>query len=65
MFHEAGVAVVAATLFVGISGSAVPTVAADPAGMVLARATDAAQERTRQDCIRNGGCRAVFASRHA
>ncbi len=55
MFRMGGAAVVAATLFVAVSGSAMIAAAADPAGTVLAQAKDPAQERTRQDCIRNGG----------
>jgi hypothetical protein len=54
MFRMGGTAVVAATFFVAVSGSAM-LAAADPAGMVLAQAADSSQERTRQDCIRNGG----------
>jgi len=55
MFRMGGAAVVAATLFVAVSASAMLAAAADPAGTVLAQAKDPAQERTRQDCIRNGG----------
>jgi hypothetical protein len=55
MFRMGGTAVVAATFFVAVSGSAMLAAAADPAGMVLAQAADSSQERTRQDCIRNGG----------
>src|SRR2546422_347950 len=55
MFHIGGAAVVAATFLLAVSGSAMPAAAADPAGTVLAQAAGSAQERTRQDCIRNGG----------
>ena len=55
MFHIGGAAVVAAMFLLAVSGSAMPAAAADPAGTVLAQAADNAQERTRQDCIRNGG----------
>jgi len=54
MFRMGGRAVVAATFFAAVSGSAM-LAAADPAGMVLAQTADSSQERTRQDCIRNGG----------
>jgi hypothetical protein len=54
MLRMGGTAVVAATFFVAVSGSAM-LAAADPAGMVLAQTADSSQERTRQDCIRNGG----------
>jgi hypothetical protein len=55
MFRMGGTVVAAATFFVAVSGSAMLATAADPAGMVLAQAADSSQERTRQDCIRNGG----------
>jgi hypothetical protein len=56
MFHIGGAAVVAATFFMAVSGSAMLAAAADPADTVVAQATESpAQERTRQDCIRNGG----------
>ncbi len=45
----------AATFLVAVSGSAM-LAAADPAGLVVAQASEsAAQKRTREDCIRNGG----------
>jgi hypothetical protein len=50
MLHMGGAAVVAATFFVAVSGSAM-LAAADPAGTVVAQAPDSAT----QDCIRNGG----------
>jgi hypothetical protein len=54
MFRMGGAAMVAATFFVAVSGSAM-LAAADRAGTLLAQAKDPAQERTRQDCIRNRG----------
>ena len=55
MLRMGGPAVVAATFFVAMSGSAM-LAAANPAGMAMAQASEsAAQKRTREDCIRDGG----------
>ena len=55
MFRMGGTAMVAAAFFVVMSGSAMLAAAADRAGTLLAQAKDPAQQRTRQDCIRNHG----------
>ena len=55
MFRMGGTAMVAAAFFVVMSGSAMLAAASDRAGTLLAQAKDPAQQRTRQDCIRNHG----------
>jgi hypothetical protein len=55
MIRMGGAAMVAATFFVTVSGPAMLAAAADQTGTLLAQAKDPAQQRTRQECIRNRG----------
>jgi hypothetical protein len=55
MLQSSGAMLMAATVFIAVSGSAMLTGAAERPDTLVAQAKDPAVERNRQDCVRNHG----------